>query len=83
VANIKSSEKDVGRSEKRRRRNQAVKASVRTSIRKFREAVQTDDMELKKTRYIEAQSLIDRAVSKGVLKKGTGARYKSRLAALL
>lgn len=82
MANIRSSEKDIRRIEKRRRRNQAIKSEVRTHIRRFREAAGSDD-EAEKTRlYRIAQRAIDRAVSKGVLKANTGSRYKSRLAAL-
>ncbi|HHW18218.1 MAG TPA: 30S ribosomal protein S20 [Firmicutes bacterium] len=83
MANIKSSEKDIRRSEKRRQRNQAIKSMVRTYIRKFKEAVASGDETLKASAFRAAQSAIDKAVSKGVLKARTGARYKSRLAAKL
>jgi len=83
VANIKSSIKDIERSEKRRQRNKSVKSRVRTYMRKFERAVESGDEEEKIQAYRRAQSEIDRAVSKGVLKPNTGARYKSRLAAKL
>ncbi len=83
MANIKSSEKDMRRSEIRRVRNSAVRSSVRTHIRKYREAVASKDEAGMKDAYRAAQAVIDRAVNKGVLKPNTGARYKSRLAALL
>lgn len=83
LANIKSSIKDIERSERRRQRNRAVKSAVRTHIRKFRETAATGDEELIQEAFKAAQSQIDRAVTKGVLKPNTGARYKSRLAAML
>ncbi len=83
MANIKSSEKDIRRSETRRRRNQAVKSEVRTHIRRFREAAGSGDDAEKQRLYRIAQKAIDKAVSKGVLKANTGSRYKSRLAALI
>lgn len=83
LANIKSSEKDIIRSEMRRRRNVAVRSTVRTYIRRFREAVASKDEAKMQAAYKEAQSVIDKAVNKGVLKANTGARYKSRLASLL
>jgi small subunit ribosomal protein S20 len=83
LANVKSSEKDVRRSQIRRARNTAIRSSVRTYIRKYREAVATQDEAAIGDAYRAAQSVIDRAVNKGVLKPNTGARYKSRLAALL
>ncbi|MGE5580642.1 MAG: 30S ribosomal protein S20 [Bacillota bacterium] len=83
MANIRSSEKDIRRSEKRRQRNMEVRSAVRTYIRHFREAATTGDDEKKQASYKVAQAAIDKAVNKGVLKAGTAARYKSRLAALL
>jgi len=83
LANIKSSIKDIERNRKRRMRNRAIKSRVRTYIRKFREAVESGDEQLAMEAYKAAQSQIDRAVSKGVLKRNTGSRYKSRLAARL
>ncbi|MGB4459796.1 MAG: 30S ribosomal protein S20 [Bacillota bacterium] len=83
MANIKSSIKDIERNRKRRMRNRAIKSRVRTYIRKFREAVESGDKQLAMEAYKAAQSQIDRAVSKGVLKRNTGSRYKSRLAARL
>ena len=83
MANIKSSEKDIRRSEKRRRRNQAIKSEVRTYIRRFREAAGSENEAERIRLYRMAQRAIDRAVSKGVLKANTGSRYKSRLAALI
>ena len=83
LANIKSSIKDIERSERRRQRNKAVKSKVRTYIRKFNETAVSGNEEEKLQAFKEVQSEIDRAVSKGVLKPNTGARYKSRLAAKL
>jgi len=83
LANIKSSVKDIERSERRRQRNKAVKSKVRTYIRKFNETAVSGNEEEKLQAFKEVQSEIDRAVSKGVLKPNTGARYKSRLAAKL
>ena len=83
MANIKSSIKDIVRSEKRRQRNKSIRTGVRTHIRKFREAVAAGDEKLMQETFKAAQSKIDRAVTKGVLKPNTGARYKSRLAAML
>lgn len=52
-------------------------------MRRFKEAVATGDKELIQSTYKAAQSQIDRAISKGVLKPNTGARYKSRLSAMI
>ncbi len=81
MANIKSSKKDIRRSQRLRARNMAVRSFVRTRIRQFKEAVTSQDEERMTEAYKQVQSAIDRAVTKGVLKPNTGARYKSRLAA--
>lgn len=83
MANIKSSEKDIRRSERRRLRNQAVKSSLRTAIKKLRAIALTGDDAAKEAQYRKTQSIIDKAAQKGVIKKNTASRYKSRLRALL
>lgn len=83
LANIRSSEKDIRRSEKRRAHNLEVRSAVRTYIRRFRKVAAAGDDSKKKDSYKVAQAAIDKAVNKGILKPATAARYKSRLAALL
>jgi small subunit ribosomal protein S20 len=83
LANMRSSEKDIRRSETRRVRNLEVRSAVRTYIRHFRDAAATGDDAKKQDSYKVAQAAIDKAVNKGVLKATTASRYKSRLAALL
>lgn len=83
MAKIGSSEKDVRRSQERGRRNSAVRSAVRTYIRRFKEVVVAGDAPGKEAAYRTAQSMIDKAVTRGVLKPRTAARYKSRLASLL
>ena len=81
MANIKSQVKRNRQNEKARMRNKSVMSDLKTSIRRFDEALAAGEPadEL----YREAQAKIDTAVSKGVLKKSTAARKKSRLAAKL
>ena len=45
MANIKSQIKRVKTNEKRRQRNKSVRSSVRTAVRRFREAVEAGDTE--------------------------------------
>jgi small subunit ribosomal protein S20 len=55
----------------------------RTTLRKFRAALQSGDSAKAKAYYSETVSMIDKAVKKGVIHKNTAARYKSRLNARL
>jgi small subunit ribosomal protein S20 len=80
VANIKSQIKRNKTNEKARLRNKAVKSSLKTAIRKAREAAAAGDTE-KATEYQRsAARLLDKAVSKGVIHKNQAANKKSALA---
>ena len=79
MANNPSAEKRNRQMIKRRARNKAAMSSLRTAVKKARAAIDTQAQnaaDLKK----EAISKIDKAVSKGVLKRETASRYVSRLA---
>jgi small subunit ribosomal protein S20 len=80
VANIKSQIKRVKTNEKRRLRNKSVKSSVRTAIRRFREAVEAGDQEqiIERQRY--ANRALDKAASKGVIHRNQAANKKSAMA---
>ncbi|MFE6775716.1 30S ribosomal protein S20 [Streptomyces sp. NPDC057702] len=81
MANIKSQIKRNKTNEKARQRNKAVKSSLRTAIRKTREAVATGDLEKATVAAREASKKLDKAASKGVIHKNTAANKKSALAA--
>jgi small subunit ribosomal protein S20 len=78
-----SAEKRQRQSEVRRLRNRKVRSEVRTEVRKFLEAVESKNKEKAGTVYLSCQKLIDSAAGKGVYKKNTAARKKSRLCARL
>lgn len=80
MANIKSAIKRARLAEIRTLRNQAVKTSVKTAARKVEAALSAGDNAAMEASYRQAASLIDKAVSKGVLHKNTAARKKARLA---
>lgn len=80
MPNIKSAKKRVDVSERNRLRNIAIKSSLKTAVKKVYEAIKTNAAaeQIQET-VNNAYSLIDKAVSKGVLHKNTAARKKSRL----
>jgi small subunit ribosomal protein S20 len=80
VANIKSQIKRNKTNEKARLRNKAVKSSLKTAIRKTREAVETGDAEKAAVAAREASRKLDKAVSKGVIHKNQAANKKAALA---
>jgi small subunit ribosomal protein S20 len=80
VANIKSQMKRVKTNEKRRQRNKSVKSAVRTSIRRFREALEAGDQEQIVQRQRSAGRALDKAASKGVIHSNQAANKKSAMA---
>jgi small subunit ribosomal protein S20 len=80
VANIKSQIKRNQQNEKARLRNKAVKSSLKTSIRKFREAAESGDMEETGAALRAACRQLDKAASKGVIHKSQAANRKSAIA---
>ncbi|WP_374386300.1 30S ribosomal protein S20 [Brevundimonas sp.] len=83
MANNPGARKAIRKIEARTEVNKARRSRVRTYLRKFQEAVAAADADAAKTAFIEAQSELMRAVSKGVVHKNTGSRKVSRLAAQL
>ncbi|GHJ90891.1 MULTISPECIES: 30S ribosomal protein S20 [Streptomyces] len=80
MANIKSQIKRNKTNEKARLRNKAVKSSLKTAIRKAREAVAAGDLEKATVASRAASRQLDKAVSKGVIHKNAAANKKSALA---
>ena len=78
MPNHKSAEKRDRQREKRRLANRYIVGRMRTAIGKARAAIETN-AENKGKLLAEAVSYIDKAVSKGALKRNTGSRYISRL----
>ncbi|MBW8880130.1 MAG: 30S ribosomal protein S20 [Asticcacaulis sp.] len=83
MANNPGARKAIRKIAARTEVNKARRSRVRTYVRKFEEAISTGDAAVAKTAFVEAQSELMRAVSKGVVHKNTGARKVSRLAAQL
>ena len=80
MANIKSQIKRIKTNEKARQRNQAIKSSLKTAIRKTREAVEAGDTAKAQELARAASRQLDKAVSKGVIHKNQAANKKSALA---
>jgi small subunit ribosomal protein S20 len=80
VANIKSQIKRISTNEKARQRNQAVKSSLKTAVRRFREAAAAGDATAANEALVHASRQLDKAVSKGVIHKNQAANRKSAMA---
>jgi small subunit ribosomal protein S20 len=79
VANTHSAEKQNRKAQKNRTRNAHVMSTLRSSVRKFREAAASGDADKTKQELASAVRQIAKAASKGVIHKGQAARRISRL----
>ena len=80
MANHPSAIKRHRQSEKRNVVNQANRHKLKTQMKKLKAAIATGKSTDAKTLLSPTFSLIDKSVQKGVIKKNTARRYKSRLA---
>ena len=78
MANIRSAEKQNRKMMKHRARNRAAMASIRTAVKSARAAVDGKSADAAAT-VKAAVSIIDSAVTRGILKRKTASRYVSRL----
>ena len=81
MANSKSAKKRVIVAERNRVRNQAVKTRVKTMAKKVLATVEDQNLEAAKAALSIAYKELDKAVTKGIIKKNTASRKKARLAA--
>ncbi|GAC1611515.1 MAG: 30S ribosomal protein S20 [Mycobacteriales bacterium] len=80
MANIKSQIKRIKTNEKARLRNKSVKSSLKTAIRKYRDAADAGDLTAATTLMQSANRQLDKAASKGVIHANQAANRKSALA---
>ncbi len=80
MANIKSQMKRIKTNEKARLRNKSVKSSLKTAIRKYREAAAAGDVDTATTLMRDASKALDKAASKGVIHANQAANRKSAMA---
>ena len=81
MANIKSQIKRIKTNEKARQRNKAIKSSLRTSVRRFREAADAGDAAKAQSTARPLAVRSTRPPRKGVIHKNQAANRKSAIAA--
>ncbi len=79
MANIKSQIKRNRQNELARERNKSVKSALKTSIRRFREAADSEDTGSAQEFAAAANRKLDQAVSAGVIHKNQAANKKSAI----
>lgn len=81
MPNTKSAKKQLRKSNERRLHNRSVKRSIRTQVRKVREAVAAGNLEAAETEFRTAAKVLDRAGARNTIHRNAAARTKSRLSA--
>lgn len=79
MAHSKSSKKRVFIGERNAARNKSIKSRVKTFVKKVLTAVEAKNVDEAKAALQVVYKELDKAVTKGVLKKNTASRKKSRL----
>ena len=79
MANSPQAKKRIRQTQKARLRNIMLKSRMRTAIKKVLSSCAEGKKEAAAESFRVAQKLIDGMVTKGILKKNTASRYKSRL----
>ncbi len=80
MPNIKSAKKRVIVTEKKSAINKSDKTVVKTALKKVNAAIESGDKQAATAAYKEVCSVLDKAVSKGVIHKNAAANKKSGFA---
>ncbi len=80
MANIKSQIKRNRTNEQARVRNKSVRSSVKTAVRRFRDAAAAGDADAAAAELRVAGRALDKAASKGVIHPNQAANKKSAMA---
>ncbi len=84
MAHHKSAKKRIRGNAAKNVRNRSYLSSVKTAITKFKSSLEAGDkLDNAKTLLLNAQSLIDRAASKGLIHRNNASRNVTRLTKLL
>ncbi len=83
MPNTKSAKKRLRQNVVRRDRNRAAKSTIKTQIRKVRDAIVAGDVETGEAEFRLTAKRIDKAAAAGVVHANRAARVKSRLSAAL
>ena len=83
MANTKSAEKRIKQAAVRQARNRTYRSRMRNAIRSLRAVSAAGNAEAARAALPGTLSLIDSTAQKGIIRRKTAARYKSRLTKLV
>ncbi len=79
MPNIKSAKKRVLVNDKKNERNRMLTAELRTAIKKFNAALDTNNIQIAEELLPETMSIIDSAVTKGIITRNNADNRKAKL----
>jgi len=79
----KSAKKALRQSKRRNLQNLVFKRKFKAAVKEFRKEVAAKSLDKAKNLLPTVYQAVDKAAKKGVIKKNTASRYKSRLTQLL
>jgi small subunit ribosomal protein S20 len=79
LANTVQAKKRVRQNEKARQHNASRRSEMRTYLKRVVKAISEKNLELAKTEYRQATSMVDHMATQGLIHKNKAARHKSRL----
>jgi len=80
MANLRSTKKDIRRSERRKERNSAQKTTMRTYAKNILKSLKSGNKEEATSLFNTYASLVDKAAKKNIIHKKNADRKKSRMA---
>lgn len=83
MPNTSSAKKALRQNKKRRLANRAQRSSLRTTVKKCRDAASANDPTAATEAFREATKQLDQAAARHLIHKNAAARTKSRLSRLL
>ena len=83
MPNTASAKKRLRQNDKRNLHNRSMKSSIRTSIRKVREAAAAGEIEKAEAEFHLTTRKLDKAGARRVIHPNTASRLKSRLSACI
>ena len=79
MAHSRSAKKAIRKNERRRLANRSLRSALRTHLKKAEAHIVSNEIDEASAAVAHAASQLDRAVTKGLIKKNNAARRKSRL----
>jgi small subunit ribosomal protein S20 len=81
VANSPSAKKRAKQAEKRRSHNASLRSTMRTAIKRVRQAIEAGDKAAAQGVFQQSVAVLDRIADKKIIHKNKASRTKSRLSA--